>query len=681
MAEHLRFAPDILRRLGEELNPNADEGIIELVRNAWDADALTCTIELQGITKPGGTITISDDGRGMDPSDIVNGWLLLGRSKKEKQGLTKRGRLPTGEKGLGRLAALRLGKIATLQSTNAEGITSRLEINWGLFENVEAIESVPLNVVTEPSNLPSGTSIEISDILTEFTRRDVQRLARSLLLLTDPFEDVASFRTKLRVPDYSDLEKRVDEAYFEEAEFKLEAQINSDGTAEALVRDSAGNVLYHADHHQLSKSNYLAPTAIFELWVFILDNKAFTARNVTVREVQDWLKEVGGVHVYRRGLRVRPYGDPGHDWLEMNLSRARSPELRPSTNTAIGRVVVEDPNEMLSPKTDRIGFIENEHFNDLKRFAQEALTWMARERLKFREEQRQSNKSELSPEIVQAKTALDRALQVIPQEARPSVTAAVKQLDRAHEKETETLKEELQLYRTLATVGTTSAVFAHESAQPITRIEKAAIEIEGIVSGELSLFDREMVSELASMIARSALGMSSFANLVLTLVKRDKRKRQAVNVHAVIDELKRLFDPFLEGVNVTLSLEFEASGTPIVWTSSAAIDSIFSNLISNATWALIYAAPKPEGRRILIRTVTNSGQVTIKCIDNGPGITGLPLVEIWIPGQTSKAGGTGLGLTIVRDTVLDMKGEVHAIPIGELGGAEFTIILPIMGGV
>ena len=42
----IRFAADILRRLGEELNPSPDQGIIELVKNAYDANALKCHIEL-----------------------------------------------------------------------------------------------------------------------------------------------------------------------------------------------------------------------------------------------------------------------------------------------------------------------------------------------------------------------------------------------------------------------------------------------------------------------------------------------------------------------------------------------------------------------------------------------------------------------------------------------------------
>ena len=81
------------------------------------------------------------------------------------------------------------------------------------------------------------------------------------------------------------------------------------------------------------------------------------------------MKEFGGIHLYQNGLRVSPYGNPGNDWLELNLLRAKNPEERPSTNTVIGRVLVYDENEELIQKTDRAGFIETDKFDQLRQFA------------------------------------------------------------------------------------------------------------------------------------------------------------------------------------------------------------------------------------------------------------------------------------------------------------------------
>lgn len=94
-----RFASEILRRLGEELNPSADQGIVELVKNAYDADAGLCTVSLLGVESPGGALIVEDDGVGMTAGEIADGWLVLGRSGKRPRVTTAQGRRPSGSKG------------------------------------------------------------------------------------------------------------------------------------------------------------------------------------------------------------------------------------------------------------------------------------------------------------------------------------------------------------------------------------------------------------------------------------------------------------------------------------------------------------------------------------------------------------------------------------------------------
>src|SRR5262249_19151277 len=151
----------------------------------------------------------------------------------------------------------------------------------------------------------------------------------------------------------------------DDAEFRLVAQLDEGGKASAKVIDRSGRVRWEAEHEDLSEGpentspHYKTSPATFELWAFNLTGQSF-ASGATLTELREWLDAIGGVHLYHRGLRVHSYGDPGHDWLEMNLARVRSPELRPSTNTSVGRLVVPDPRDELAPKTDRSGFIEDE---------------------------------------------------------------------------------------------------------------------------------------------------------------------------------------------------------------------------------------------------------------------------------------------------------------------------------
>jgi len=94
----IKFATHILRRLGEELNPSVDQGIIELVKNSYDADALTCTVELDRVGGASGSVTVADDGDGMSLEQILEGWLVLGSSTKTTSKRTRLNRIPAGNK-------------------------------------------------------------------------------------------------------------------------------------------------------------------------------------------------------------------------------------------------------------------------------------------------------------------------------------------------------------------------------------------------------------------------------------------------------------------------------------------------------------------------------------------------------------------------------------------------------
>lgn len=391
MTETLRFAPSILARLGEELVPGPDQGIIELAKNAYDADASVCEVRLIDIKTAGGVVTVIDDGRGMTAEEIRDGWLVLGRSSKDRTP-TQLGRIPVGEKGLGRLAALRLGRRALLQTRPASepGTQYTVEFEWDRFDEAATVESVALEIVPATTDDPPGTTIEIHDLRTSLGRMDTKRLARALILLSDPFESRSSFRARLISKEFDDLQDRVQTAYFDECDFHLVAELGDDGVATAEVLDYRGVALWSETPTTISRSRtYAAPPARFDLYHFRLSGDAFSSKSVSLSEVRDWLGVVGGVHLYHRNVRVRPYGDPGHDWLELNLRRARSPELRPSTNNSIGSIVVEDPNDLLHQKTDRSGFIENHAFDELRDFAMDALDWMASMRLREREQRRE----------------------------------------------------------------------------------------------------------------------------------------------------------------------------------------------------------------------------------------------------------------------------------------------------
>jgi len=678
--DHLKFSPDILRRLGEELIPHIDQGITELVRNSYDADAVNCQVELINTEEPGGTIRIIDDGIGMTLDDIRSGWLVIGRSAKAVRQPTKLGRLPVGDKGLGRLAALRMGASVELvtRPKKEPDRQYRLIIDWSKFDIAKVVEEVPLKISEVKPSENYGTSIEIKNLGVSFSRKEVQRLARALLLLADPFDNNIGFHPRLIAPAFADLERRVREAYFNEAKYKLVATLNGLGQAQARVTDRQGKELWKALHKELSNTFYNTAAAVFELWVFDLSGKNFSTRSIITNEVKDWLKLVGGVHLYHRGLRVHPYGDQGHDWLDMNLARVRNPELRPGTHSSLGRIIVKDTEELLTQKTDRTGFIENDAFSELRRFAIDSLEWMAKERLRDREKQRHSKRTQASRKASTAKADLQQVIQKVPVETRKAVEQAIQKFEGVKEREVKALKEEVQLYRTLATVGTTTAMFAHESGKPVTQIERMAKAIEKRGQKALNGKYAEILERPVQLVIKSAQALRSFAALPMHILEKEKRLQGQVEVYKVISEVYKLFEPFLADACVNTRCEL-AEPAPTLSGSIAALEAVIANLLINSINAFNSVEAKSELRLIVIRTERSGDRLILRVMDNGPGIRGIDLEDIWLPGQTTITGGTGLGLTIVRDSVTDLGGKVNAIANGELGGAEFIIELPIIG--
>ncbi|HEU6438267.1 MAG TPA: DUF3365 domain-containing protein [Nitratidesulfovibrio sp.] len=116
---------------------------------------------------------------------------------------------------------------------------------------------------------------------------------------------------------------------------------------------------------------------------------------------------------------------------------------------------------------------------------------------------------------------------------------------------------------------------------------------------------------------------------------------------------------------------------PPVTAGEQALEQIFSNLVLNALDALPASG---EGRvRIRVRRGDNPCEVVATVADSGPGVPEHLRKDVFDPFFTTKEMGTGLGLAVVYGLVVDAGGSVTAGDSAELGGAEFTVRLPVVG--
>ena len=681
---HLRFSTEIVRRLGEELNPTLDKGILELVKNAYDADATECRVELRNTDRPGGSIIVEDNGDGMTADEIADGWLVLGRSSKAPTQRTRLGRVPAGSKGLGRLAALRMGWTASLSTVSRQqsDFLHELVIDWSVFDKVRLVDDYALEIKTDACDErgTSGTKVVIDHLVAGFGRVAVKRLARELILLADPFGDnPEGFRPQLLAPEFKDLESLVRSRYFDDAEYHLHAKLLDTGEAVAEVKDWKGQTLYQAEHRDIvgDKRPYRCPSATFDLWVFILSQDSFSVRRPSVSEVRQWLSEFGGVHFFYNGLRVNPYGGPDDDWLGMNLRRVQSPEERPSTNTSIGRIDVLDSDSVLVQKTDRSGFIEDASFNELRSFARGCMDWMANRRLDEAERRRQQSRSRAPIRSSKAKRRMEEAIAATQGAGREDIEKAFASYESSRDRQIDVLQREVQLYRTLSTAGITAATFAHESsANPFKIISQSIAAIDRRAKENVGQLYTKIFERPIEGIQRALGSLNALSTATLNLLDHDKRRTSRVDLHGLVEDVLSTYSPFLEGRDVEIARKLD-SGAPFLRGRPASFESILTNLLNNCVAAFEDAAT--QRRVIEISSRVSESRWSLSVSDNGPGIVGIRKSDIWLPGRTTRKNGTGLGLTIVRDAVKDLGGNVEVVENGPLGGAVVTVHLPILG--
>jgi HSP90 family molecular chaperone len=104
-----------LEHLGINLYSNIPAVLSEIVANAWDADAENVNVT---IDKASETITIEDDGTGMDRDGVIDRFLTVGfRRRVVLGGKTAKGRSPMGRKGIGKLSIFSIAQIAEVYTT------------------------------------------------------------------------------------------------------------------------------------------------------------------------------------------------------------------------------------------------------------------------------------------------------------------------------------------------------------------------------------------------------------------------------------------------------------------------------------------------------------------------------------------------------------------------------------
>lgn len=137
----LRPRARIMRTLGDELISSEVVAVIELVKNAYDADTTRVLVRFREPLKPGsGGIDIIDDGHGMSLDTVLNAWVEPATPYRRRATRSEElHRHVLAEKGIGRFAASRLADDLDLVTRRTgEDVETMVVFDWRLFDNDEA---------------------------------------------------------------------------------------------------------------------------------------------------------------------------------------------------------------------------------------------------------------------------------------------------------------------------------------------------------------------------------------------------------------------------------------------------------------------------------------------------------------------------------------------------------------
>ena len=127
MSLELKFDPRTIEHLGVKMYSTLPPALAELISNSYDADSPSVVVEFTEINKTPKSIVIKDEGEGMSLDDIQNKFLVIGRNRRNDDGdkpSDKFSRLPTGKKGLGKLALFGLANEIVVD-TIKDGLRNR----------------------------------------------------------------------------------------------------------------------------------------------------------------------------------------------------------------------------------------------------------------------------------------------------------------------------------------------------------------------------------------------------------------------------------------------------------------------------------------------------------------------------------------------------------------------------
>ena len=760
----LNFKADahLVQVLGEQLIASERVGILELVKNAFDAGASFCNVTIEkvpGLTEvpeslyqynefDGPVIVIEDDGSGMTKEQIELGWLrpastlktnVKQRLKAEKEIAIKKGqletfesfvkllkaehkgRIPLGEKGVGRFATHRLGSKLILKSKIAENDYEYiLKINWDDFISRNDVpmdlDSVGLSLTRQPVSRDYGSKKSGTQLIIyggreglELTEEEINEINNTILKLNSPNPPptvkVQNFKATFNCIQVKNLST---ESSFsrDDQVFRIYGIVDEKGIFEydyyftppysdkiPLNGFERRNETIDIKKH--NKKYFLKEIEGRKLWKIPTCGSFYIHIDIWYRD-RPWvdktddtflkyLKEYGGLSIYRDGINVYPaeWGAK-YDWLGLR-QRQISQAKRISYYHMIGNVEIEQSNNIeLIDKTNREGMIQNTAFHDLAELTKAVVQYVELDYMGKREEltkltgglirePRTLNEfSKQSSKIVaniHDKYDIASDPYLLLEELGDISERKKKLVDLA--KSSKNLQKNLDLMTEVQDMLTEQAGFGLGIAVALHEINKVA---SNFYYGILEVIKKEQFDKVKlEDLKNTSAALESELMRISPLRALRNEKDTLFKISESIEYVKSIFQWQFDKLGITITYNAEEDFQ--VLARFGAVNQILTNLFDNSCYWL----DDPDLQKQEIKLELDSKNRTIIVADSGPGIAESILPYLFQPGYSLKEPQSGLGLYVCKHymNLMKKRGDIYLVKerdrLEEMPGAQFLL--------
>lgn len=679
-----------LLTIGSDLIKDDYTAIIELVKNAYDADAQNVTISIEG-RKNSILFSIRDDGHGMDYDTVINKWLVPSTDDKLKRKISPNKRIMQGRKGIGRYAAIILGQDLLLDTKTSSGENTTIALDWSLFEKAEYLSDVEILVEKKNINNDSHyTEISVTgneDTLRSWSETDSTGVSKKIKRLEFELKKLISPLYRDKDNDVFDITIKhkglSTDLFMENTEIKIEplpilnlydyriqGSVSSQKIDLIYENNKVSNVPERItiDHFSNFDNTQMDIGEVkFDLKVYDRENrdllnllgrgnKYYNLNYTGINEIKNILNDLSGVGVYRNGFRIRPLGDPGYDWLKLDQKRVQYPAMKIGLNQIIGLIEIESEEQShLEEKSARDGLKENDAYNYLLKMFDAVISELEQRRYKYRRASDPKNKDTTSQlvakifDYTEVKTEIRQALVGVDENTTNDVLKIIEQEEANKNKTAEELVEKIAIYQGQATLGKIVNVILHEGRRPLNYF---ANQIDNFsyfatkLSNEFSeLLLQKIISMLKSFKENSCFLTSLFKRIEpLSSGRRGKRKKEILL--SIIEGSVQVLEEPLKKHKIKLNINCDKNIELLCWKQD--MYTALVNIIDNSIYWL--QKTDNDSKTLDIKVSCEDG-IVIDIIDNGLGIKQEDIESgiIFEPEYSTKEDGTGLGLALAGE--------------------------------